>query len=526
MSEPKQKSGGGALAGATSALALSAVGFVAVSVLVPVDLPDAPTIPDAPQSVSVDPPEVLDNTDQLLAPGAQPVPETAEMDREPALPVADRDTPVNLADQADTNVEPMTDTGSVTTPQVDVASPSVPEDTAQAPAASGLPNLAPTADVLASQAPDPMTGAGLSLASPETEFGPVEVPQPATSAAVATIQTSEPIGLDGSGPSPAAPDVDTLASETVAAIAAPKPSVEDVETLATATPEPTPVTAPLVNSPVKVSEAAPETPPDTRVASIAVPPTADNPVTRKPEPSVADATEAAPDADAPAFTANADQTFVPDPNKPYLAIVIEDLGVNGVPAKSLTDLAIPVTIGVKTGNKNVAQYRARGLEVTAQVTDTDGAKFAANASEANVLAAISALREEFGRTVAISEPADGDLYRNAKLMSVMGRALAETGHGALVFERFGAGTAVAAIRAEGVPTGSILRVLDETRDAAAIRRALDRAALEASKTGAAIVYARSYPETLAALLPWLLSNTARSIQIAPLTATITRAEAG
>ena len=112
------------------------------------------------------------------------------------------------------------------------------------------------------------------------------------------------------------------------------------------------------------------------------------------------------------------------------------------------------------------------------------------------------------------------------MVEAMSAALETTGHGLLIHERFGVNRAISSLASASVPAGSVLRVIDAERDQGSIRRNLDRAALDASKTGAAIVYGRSYPETISALSIWSLSSAARGVVFAPLTATMRRGQDG
>ena len=128
--------------------------------------------------------------------------------------------------------------------------------------------------------------------------------------------------------------------------------------------------------------------------------------------------------------------------------------------------------------------------------------------------------------MALIDAPTGDLFRNNRMVEAMSSALLSTGHGLLIHERFGVNRAISALSSASVPAASVLRIIDAERDQGAIRRNLDRAALDASKTGSAIVYGRSYPETISALSIWSLSNAARGVVFAPLTATMRKSQQG
>ena len=135
---------------------------------------------------------------------------------------------------------------------------------------------------------------------------------------------------------------------------------------------------------------------------------------------------------------------------------------------------------------------------------------------------LAAYFEKVPGAVAVIDRPLGDFYRNIRVVNVITQNLNKSGRGMLIHERFGINAAIGSAAARRVPVAAVKRVIDTNRDEVAIRASLDRAALEASKTGQAVVFGRTYPETVATLVTWLLSNSARSVTIAPLTATVTR----
>ncbi len=527
MSEPSQKASGGVLKGALTGIGLCALGSVAGTIMFPLPLPDPTQTQTDPLEIAFDPPQVQDDAGSLVQPGQDATAQAASVDTDPSLPGEDRDAPVE-ANMATVSPETKPSETEVVLPPVDdiveeMVAP-VPQDDLDV-AMSDVPDLGEQEDASVAPAVDIADRDALSLPD---EVAMLDVVTPTPSKPVFSNELPAP-DL-GSSDVAETPEIDLPQDETLVAISASDPT----KVVTDDAPSELSVNAPIVEAspgpkavePAPLTE-LPEAPKETgqRLASAVPTPAAVNPVTQKTE-AVQPQASAPPDPDIPAFIAHANDTFAPQGGKPFLTVIIEDVGQEGVPLASLVELDPSFTIALTRGNNSSDAYRANRFELVALIADQNGAPLSGRMTGDQLRTHLDAIRSEFGQTVALLEAFDGNMYRSAGLMSAMAQELVNSGHGVLVFERFGASAAVAAVRSEGVPNGSVLRVLDNNRDPIAIRRALDRAALEASKTGTAIVYARSYPETLAALVPWLLSNTARSVQIAPLTATIKRAEEG
>lgn len=541
MSEQPEKTTGGFLKGAVSALALCGVGSLAAIVAIPVKAPEP-----APQIADMDPgapppPVMADLSADLSAPAEEAPATLSPPDNVPTSPAPDRDSD-QVAVEAPA---PATETQTVTpepvpaTEQVADMVPPEPE--------SAQPDMAAQDPISAGEAQP--EGDAPEMAQLDMSVSPVpagddaegvsrdDLPEPTTTVAVAEI----PVTPEAGAFDPDAPEVatETDTGPVVAAKiappgdgtdsqeAAPAPVAEDSPAAPRAAParvaEPEPEAGDAdTEPPLVIAAAKPE--PDAEAAPDRPAPVS-NPILAETDPAPA-APEAAAPASGPAFSAYAVTDFTPQGSKPFLSIVIEYVGADGVEAENLADLAVPVSFAIPSHQTAPAIFRERGFETVAVLTDADGAALTQAADPGQVAARVEAARIAAPEAVAMMERPGDDIYRNPRLVSALTENLIASGHGYLVFERFGAGAAVTLARDAEVPTATVLRVLDETRDSGALRRALDRAALEASKTGAAIVYARSYPETISTLLPWLLSNTARSIQIAPLTATVNRASEG
>jgi len=218
--------------------------------------------------------------------------------------------------------------------------------------------------------------------------------------------------------------------------------------------------------------------------------------------------------------------FVAPNNKPFLTVVLEHVGDDSVDMYDLLNFGQPITFGISSADSlarwRESEFRKAGFEVVALVpNDADSALSEGMAAEA-VVARIDDYLAAVPGAVAVLDGSESTLYRDPRKVTEVSDELNLTGRGFIIHEKFGVNRALEAARSTGIPAASLVRIIDERRDAANIRRALDRAALDASKTGAAIVFGRTYPETVAALLPWLLGNSARSVTMAPLTTTMKR----
>ena len=218
--------------------------------------------------------------------------------------------------------------------------------------------------------------------------------------------------------------------------------------------------------------------------------------------------------------------FIPPNNKPYLSIVLEHVTGDSVSMYDLLNFGQPIAFGVNVQDElsrwRENEFRKAGFEVVALAPNDTDAGLSESIQDALIPSRLDGYLTAVPGAVAVLDSIGSDIYRDPRKVARVANELDLTGRGFLVHERFGVNRALEAARSVGIPAASLVRVIDQQRDASSIRRALDRAALDASKTGAAIVFGRTYPETIAAILPWLLGNSAKSVTIAPLTLTMNR----
>ena len=246
---------------------------------------------------------------------------------------------------------------------------------------------------------------------------------------------------------------------------------------------------------------------------------------RAPESALPEADEDISISAGPAFVANA-ADFTPEGDLPCLAIILEDVGEEGISRRELVELGTRVTFAINPEREDAlsaqTDYRFAGFEVLVLVPASGDLHIGAATDPEQLGPTTAAIFKQVPFAVGMIDRPAGNIFRSARLVSSLADTLKQTGHGLLVHEQFGVNRTIESLRAQNVPSASVLRVIDAQRNPDAIRRSLDRAALEASKSGAAVVYGRTYPETISALGIWSLSRAARGVDFAPVTATINR----
>ncbi len=465
---------------------------------------------------------------ELVAPTVQKMEPLATSEPAPEQNVAE----IDVKSPADVKTAPSAEVSDISQPGV--------EDAPAAPSSTS-PQV---------EAADADTGPVASLEDPRPELDDVPV-EPAEKPS-ATIQAPV-VAAPQAAEAPKADVVIALNQPPVTALKPPLVAPTD-ETVETAVPESdteSASTEPVLSAPAEeeatLSVPEPETlqptPSPDAPEQVAAPR-----VDAEPEAPVLDGAEAGSEGEAagdepaqrvdrrnpppPTFEGRAFDAFaarfVPPNDKPFLAIVLEHIGDGSVDMYDLLNFGRPITFAVNSNDPlakfRESEFRKARFEVAVLVPDDPSTGLSESMTDAGIPLRLDDYLTAVPGAVAVLDRADSDFYRDPRKVTAVASELKTTGRGLLIHEKFGVNRALEAARSEGIPAASLVRVIDEQRDAASIRRALDRAALDASKTGAAIVFGRTHPETVAAILPWLLGNSARSVTIAPLTATMNRIE--
>ena len=224
----------------------------------------------------------------------------------------------------------------------------------------------------------------------------------------------------------------------------------------------------------------------------------------------ADVVEAAADV---AEAAGDVAAFVAD-GRPMVAIVLVDGGVVSMPDDSILS-AIPVAVAVDPAMPDAAR-RAAAHGAAGRTVVLAGTGAPAGAAPQDVEVALAAAIRLLPDGIALLDLSGGGSGGRIALP-----ALAEAGLGLLGGSRLS--IALRAARRAGVAAAGAARVIDPAAtDPAAIRRALDRAAFEAARDGAAVIVGPLDPAMLAALAAWRAQGRGAAVQVVPLSAVLAR----
>lgn len=503
------------LVGLLWGLVVCAAGLAVVSQLAPIGGPDRVTVLDGAET---------GDAPQRAVPGADQVPEAKA---EPAT------TASGQVDLTAAPSQPGAD-APATKDQPVGADPAAP---LADPAAAATPAPAPAPDPAAAKAP----GSDAKPAEPLAQPGDLVPAQTETGAAAPGSETAP--AVPGDQPlAPSAPTADAAPLPDAGTMPAPRqdklldpprapqsPGVEPAPALpATEAAQQVPkaVTLPVPSAP----EAA--TPPDSQGAGLvelgqarlpsaprlkdeAAGVTTDR-LPRIGDPPATGAVAADPALpDARPIVAFA-RPYAPEADKPLFAILLQDIGAAGMARADLAKLPFAVTFVVDPAAPDaaaaMAAYRAAGQEVVIR------ALLPANATPVDLEQSFQALALSLPETVALLDTPEGGLQENRVLATQAIPILKAQGRGIVTFDR-GLGAADQVARREGLATAMIFRDLDaQGEDTPLIRRYLDRAAFKAAQEGRVVVIGQTRPETVAAILEWLVEGRGATVSLAPLTA--------
>ena len=206
--------------------------------------------------------------------------------------------------------------------------------------------------------------------------------------------------------------------------------------------------------------------------------------------------------------------------KPLMAVILIDAGSEGLDFGVLSDFEFPISFALDPTREDAADrarsLREAGFEILA-LAPADLADAGAGEAPADRL---PALLSRLPEAVALIDRPEAALQRNAALSEAVIDTLAQSGHGLLTYDLGLNATDRKALR-DGLFAGTVFRVLDGARESGTvIKRYLDRAVLEAGKTGRVIVLGRSYPETVTALFSWALGPKSAAVSLAPVSAVL------
>jgi polysaccharide deacetylase 2 family uncharacterized protein YibQ len=208
--------------------------------------------------------------------------------------------------------------------------------------------------------------------------------------------------------------------------------------------------------------------------------------------------------------------------KPLFSIILIDEGVAPEDRGNLAALPFPVTFAIDPLAPDSAEaarvYRQAGQEVAMLASGIP-----VGATPGDLEQSLQALDMALPEAVVVLDRPEGGLQAEPDLAQQLVPIVAEQGRGLLTYDR-GLNPADQVARREGVPSAVIFRVLDsEGESIPKMRNYLDRAAFKAAQEGKVLVIGRAYPETVAAILEWMVEGRAATVAIAPVSAVLERA---
>ncbi|MEM6464938.1 MAG: divergent polysaccharide deacetylase family protein [Pseudomonadota bacterium] len=226
-----------------------------------------------------------------------------------------------------------------------------------------------------------------------------------------------------------------------------------------------------------------------------------------------------------AFRSNRVAFDAPD-TRPLLSVILVDIGSEGVSRDALQSIQFPVTYAIEANMVGAADasraFRALGFETLAMMPYVGELVFNKGDAASRLDQNIGALLGAVPSAVGLVDRIDGPFPLDANLSRSVLAALQVTGHGLLTHRSRGLNQVDRQARSVGVPSAAIARVIDARPGRQTVRTAMDRAVLDASKTGASVVIGRTDAETMTALMSWVLGPGGKSVLLAPVSASIER----
>lgn len=305
-------------------------------------------------------------------------------------------------------------------------------------------------------------------------------------------------------PPPGGPETAMTVPET-AAPQAPQPAPE---TAAPETAQPEPA-APEAAQPDPAAPAPAQPAPQPEPAPTAAEP-APQPQAEAPAPETAEAERPLPESDPLPALKRHGQRYKGDLSAPVLTIVLEGVGAPDAPIGDIFLLPGPLTLVIDPAAEDAADLAADARDAGFE------AMFAVTSNTSSAAALFEGDPPLIGAATL-----GGDLTESPQL-TALAAALAERGMGLLDLTAAGGGAAYRMARSSSLPAAPLGRRFDEVKNSAAVYQALERAAFDARRAGAFVVVARPDPAVLTGLRRWMNVKANKSVDVAPLSAVITK----
>lgn len=217
--------------------------------------------------------------------------------------------------------------------------------------------------------------------------------------------------------------------------------------------------------------------------------------------------------------------FADDQGLPLLSFILLVESLSEVAEVAL--LPAPVTLAVSPSNPNAAEIIAAHRENDGEVilllpADTPDALH--NGGDPTQIAArLDAILMNMNGVIGVLDGPDGDLIEDQRMLTTLIAELDKTGHALVTVDGVGRNRAnIMAAQAE-LPATSISQSMIGGMDKVAIIRQLDKTILGIGDIPSITVYADSVADFVPALKFWLKSMRAKQVTVAPVSASILRA---
>ena len=194
-----------------------------------------------------------------------------------------------------------------------------------------------------------------------------------------------------------------------------------------------------------------------------------------------------------------------DEGQPLLSIVLVGLGDPALNLDEIFLLPAPLSVVVDAKADNaeslIADARDAGFEALVTVNNTAVENLDALLEDAGPIIGVATLDGEVSSPEAIASLTDGLTARSMGLFDA---------------STVGGGSVYRAAQAVDLPAAPGGRRFDESQNSEAVYQALERAAFDARRAGAFVVYARPDPAIMTGLRRWMSLKANRSVAVAPL----------
>ena len=210
--------------------------------------------------------------------------------------------------------------------------------------------------------------------------------------------------------------------------------------------------------------------------------------------------------------------------KPAMAIILIDVGNDGAPLNSVATIDLPLSFAVPVDRSDATlaaeRYAENGHEVLALSPRSVELSLSGGQTSEQVADLLNRFFEITPQAVGLMDVSEATLQNDRVLSKYVLDHLSETGHGLVTYEQ-GLNAAKREADKIGVPAGLVFRVLDQKGETPeSIARNLDRAALEAARTGSVVVVGTTREQTIQAILKWAKTREAQAVDLAPVSAAI------